>query len=55
MFKNMASDLSVPMTPELLGASTNEEFTNMLVQKAIEMGKSEEEIGAALGADGKDM
>ena len=55
MVKNMASDLGVPLTPELMQLRSNEEISNKIIEMAMEMGKSEEEIGAALGADGKDM
>ena len=55
MVKNMASDLGVPLTPELMQLTSNEEISAKIVEIALGMGKSEEEISAALGADGKDM
>ena len=55
MVKNMAFDLGVPLTPELMQLRSNEEISGKIIEIAMGMGKSEEEIGAALGADGKDM
>ena len=55
MVKNMAFDLGVPLTPELMQLRSNEEISNKIIEIAMSMGKTEEEIGAALGADGKDM
>jgi len=37
------------MTPDLMQLGTNEAISNALVEIAVGMGKSEEEIGAALG------
>ena len=54
MIKNMADDLGVPLVPELLQLKTNEEISGAIVEMALAMGKSEKEISAALGADGKD-
>ena len=51
----MASDLGVPLTGELMALSSNEEISNKIVEIALGMGKTEDEIAAALGADGKDM
>ena len=47
--KDMAQKLGIEMTPELLGLGNNEAISNALVEIAVGMGKSEEEIGAALG------
>jgi hypothetical protein len=47
----MAQKLGIPMTPELMQLGTNEAISNALVEIAVGMGKSESEIGAALGAD----
>ena len=55
MVKNMAFDLGVPLTPELMQLRSNEEISGKIIEIAMGMGKTEEEIGAALGADGKDM
>ena len=54
MIKNMAGDLGVPLTPELMQLRSNEEISAAIVEMALGMGKSEEEVSAALGADGKD-
>ena len=54
MIKNMAGDLGVPLTPELMQLRSNEEISAKIVEIALSMGKSEEEVSAALGADGKD-
>ena len=54
MIKNMAGDLGVPLTPELMQLRSNEEISSAIVEMALSMGKSEEEVSAALGADGKD-
>ena len=50
----MAGDLGVPLTPELMQLRSNEEISSAIVEMALNMGKSEEEVSAALGADGKD-
>ena len=47
--KEMAQKLGIEMTPELLGLGNNEAISNALVEIAVGMGKTEEEIGAALG------
>ena len=47
----MAQKLGIPMTPELMQLGTNEAISNALVEIAVGMGKTEAEIGAALGAD----
>jgi len=47
----MAKNLGIPMTPELMQLGSNEAISNALVEIAVGMGKSEAEIGAALGAD----
>ena len=47
----MAKKLGIPMTPELMQLGNNEAISNALVEIAVGMGKSEAEIGAALGTD----
>jgi hypothetical protein len=47
----MAQKLGIPMTPELMQLGNNEAISNALVEIAVGMGKSESEIGAALGAE----
>ena len=44
----MAKKLGIPMTPELMQLGSNEAISNALVEIAVGMGKSEEEISAAL-------
>ena len=39
------------MTPDLMQLGNNEAISNALVEIAVGMGKSEEEIGAALGPE----
>ena len=46
----MAQKLGIPMTPELMQLGTNEAISNALVEIAVGMGKSEDEIAAALGS-----
>ena len=45
----MAKKLGIPMTPELMQLGNNEAISNALVEIAVGMGKTEAEIGAALG------
>lgn len=47
----MAQKLGIPMTPELMQLGSNEAISNALVEIAVGMGKSEDEIGKALGSD----
>jgi hypothetical protein len=47
----MAQKLGIPMTPELMQLGSNEAISNALVEIAVGMGKSEAEIGKALGPD----
>lgn len=47
----MAQKLGIPMTPELMQLGTNEAISNALVEIAVGMGKTEQEISAALGAE----
>ena len=47
----MAEKLGIPMTDEIMQLGTNQAISNALVEIAVGMGKSEEEIGAALGSD----
>ena len=49
--KEMAQKLGIPMTPELMQLGSNEAISNALVEIAVGMGKSEEEISSALGAE----
>jgi len=44
----MAQKLGIPMTPELMQLGSNEAISNALVEIAVGMGKSEEEISHAL-------
>ena len=44
----MAQKLGIPMTPELMQLGTNEAISNALVEIAVGMGKSEQEISASL-------
>ena len=48
---DMAQKLGIPMTPELMQLGSNEAISNALVEIAVGMGKTEEEISAALGSD----
>jgi hypothetical protein len=47
----MANKLGIPMTPELMQLGSNEAISNALVEIAVGMGKSEDEIAKALGAE----
>jgi hypothetical protein len=47
----MAQKLGIPMTPELMQLGSNEAISNALVEIAVGMGKSEDDIGKALGTD----
>uniref|UniRef100_A0A7S3CT11 Uncharacterized protein n=1 Tax=Strombidium rassoulzadegani TaxID=1082188 RepID=A0A7S3CT11_9SPIT len=47
--KDMAQKLGIPMTPEIMQLGSNEAISNALVEIAVGMGKSEEEISNALG------
>lgn len=47
----MAQKLGIPMTPELMQLGNNEAISNALVEIAVGMGKSEDEITKALGTD----
>jgi len=49
----MATNLGIPMTPELMQLGSNEAISNALVEIAVGMGKTEAEIGAALDASDK--
>ena len=44
----MAQKLGIPMTPELMQLGTNEAISNALVEIAVGMGKTEQEISSAL-------
>jgi hypothetical protein len=45
----MAKKLDIEFTPELMKLGSNENISNALVEIAVNNGKSEEEIAAALG------
>jgi len=47
--KDMAKKLDIEFTPELMQLGSNEKISNALVEIAVNNGKSEEEISAALG------
>jgi|TARA_B110001450_G_C17234773_1_gene325023 hypothetical protein len=47
----MAKKLDIEFTPELMKLGSNENISNALVEIAVNNGKSEAEISAALGAD----
>ena len=47
--KELAQKLDIEMTPELLSLGSNEAISNALVEIAVGMGKSEDDIAAALG------
>ena len=47
----MAQKLGIPMTDEMMQLGSNEAISNALVEIAVGMGKSENEISAALGED----
>lgn len=49
--KEMARKLDIEFTPELMKLGSNENISNALVEIAVNNGKSEAEISAALGAD----
>ena len=49
--QDMAQKLGIPMTPELMQLGSNEAISNALVEIAVGMGKTEEEISAALGSE----
>ena len=49
LVKDMAAKLDIEMTPELLALGDNEAISNALVEIAVGMGKSEDEISKALG------
>lgn len=45
---SMAQKLGIPMTPELMQLGSNEAISNALVEIAVGMGKSEEEIAKSI-------
>ena len=47
----MARKLDIEFTPELMKLGSNEAISNALVEIAVQNGKSEDEIAAALGAE----
>ena len=47
----MAEKLGIPMTDDIMQLGTNEAISNALVEIAVGMGKSEDEISQALGSD----
>ena len=44
----MAQKLGIPMTPDIMQLGTNEAISNALVEIAVGMGKSEQEISSAI-------
>ena len=46
----MAKNLGVEVTPDIMQLGTNENISNALVEIAVSQGKSEDEIAKALGA-----
>lgn len=44
----MAQKLGIPMTPELMQLGSNEAISNALVEIAVGMGKTEEEIAKSI-------
>jgi hypothetical protein len=49
--KEMANNLGVEVTPDIMQLGDNEAISNALVEIAVANGKSEDEIASALGAD----
>lgn len=47
--KDMAKNLGVEVTPDIMQLGTNEAISNALVEIAVANGKSEDEIAKALG------
>ena len=47
--KAMAATLGIPFDPELMQLGSTEEISSTLLQLALSMGKSEDEISSALG------
>lgn len=47
--KEMAKNLGIEFTPELMNLGSNEAISNALVEIAVNAGKSEDEIAKALG------
>lgn len=47
--KEMAKKLGIDFTPEIMKLGSNEAISNALVEIAVNNGKSEDEIAAALG------
>jgi hypothetical protein len=47
--KDLAKKLDIEFTPEIMKLGSNEAISNALVEIAINAGKSEAEISAALG------
>lgn len=47
--KELAKNLDIEFTPELMKLGSNENISNALVEIAVQNGKSEEDIAAALG------
>lgn len=49
--KGFGDKLGIDVPPEIADLGDNEKVSSALVELAVGLGKSEEEIGAALGAD----
>ena len=49
-FKALAGKLDIELTPELLSLGSNEAVSNALIEVALGMGKSEDDISKAMGA-----
>jgi 4-diphosphocytidyl-2C-methyl-D-erythritol kinase len=47
--KEMGAKLGIDVPPEIMAIGDNEKISEALVELAVGMGKSEEEIAAALG------
>ena len=48
-FKALAEKLEIELTPELLGLGSNEAISNALIEIAMGMGKTEDDITKAMG------
>ena len=48
-FKALADKLDIELTPELLGLGSNEAISNALIEIAMGMGKTEDDITKAMG------
>ena len=48
-FQALAGKLEIELTPEILNLGTNEAISNALIGAALEAGKTEDDIAAAMG------